>query len=130
MWCPSCKSEYRDAFKRCEECNVSLVKHLELNEGDDEQNGDEWVLLVNVADGFECDLIEGLLRAHGISILREYEGLGQYTKIYTGMSIQGVNLLVPSSELEKAKEILKSKPEKLTDEEIEAFENDELEERE
>ncbi len=116
MWCPRCKSEYREGFDRCVECNVALVKHLEADKSEGVSDEEEWTFLVNVADGFECDLIEGLIAAHGIPVQKAYKGVGQYTKIYTGISIQGANLLVPSSELEKAKEILESKPVELTDE--------------
>src|SRR4051794_3900450 len=28
MWCPSCRSEYREGFTECADCAVALVEHL------------------------------------------------------------------------------------------------------
>ena len=112
-WCPKCKAEYREEFEMCSACDVKLVEQLEPEHDEHE----EWVFLINVADGVEADLVEGFIKSGNIPVLRNYKGAGDYLKIYMGMSHLGVDLLVPLSRLEEAKEMIASKPVEIFDEE-------------
>ncbi len=115
-WCPKCKAEYRDSFNMCSECDVDLVTVLEVDDAqlqnkDEKDKKEEWVLLINVADGLDADLKEGLLKSCGINVIRKHGGIGDFVKICTGFSNTGVDFYVPESQLTLAKEILESKPE-------------------
>ena len=67
---------------------------------------DKWAFLINFEDDREVVVIESLLSSFGIPILRKYRGIGGYFKILTGMTAFGVDLYVPESQLEAAREIL------------------------
>ena len=67
---------------------------------------DEWAFLINFEDDREVVVIESLLSSYGIPMLKKYRGIGGYFKILTGMTAFGVDLYVPESQLELAREIL------------------------
>ena len=35
MFCPNCKSEYREGFKFCKDCDIELVKELPKEENEE-----------------------------------------------------------------------------------------------
>ena len=72
---------------------------------------EEWAFLVTVEDDREIDVIESLLRSYGIPLLRKYKWAGGFLKIVMGLSSYGVDLYVPKSRLETAREILDCDPE-------------------
>ncbi len=106
-WCPKCKTEYRDGFTSCKDCNIELVTELEL-EPDENDNlvYDKEAFLISVADDSDAKAIEALLRPYGISVLRKYKGAGEYLQISMGKTIYGIDLFVSSMELETAKEVI------------------------
>ena len=114
-WCPKCKVEYQEGFTVCSDCRHELVEQAEVPEGGESDEEapvpEEWAFLINFEDDREVIFIESLLRSFGIPMLRKYRGLGGYFKILTGMSTFGVDLFVPESQLETAREILESTPE-------------------
>lgn len=67
---------------------------------------DEWVLLENVAAGYELDLITSMLAQLNIPVQKKSRGSGAYTSIYMGISITGYDIYVPSSRLLEAQELL------------------------
>lgn len=75
----------------------------------DEFNYDQEVFLKSVSGSVEAGMIESLLEAHGIPVLKKHKDAGGvYLEIYMGMSAAGIDLYVPSRFLEKAKEIVGS----------------------
>lgn len=68
---------------------------------------ERWAFLTNVLDVHEANIIKSLLDLHGIPLLVKHKGAGEYLNIYMGMSSFGVNLYVPESMLEQAREIIK-----------------------
>jgi len=110
-WCPECQAEYRQGFTVCSDCGHELIEQAEFVE-ERVTEPDEWAFLVNFEDDREVVIIESLLASCGIPLHRKYKGLGGYFKILTGMSAFGVDLYVPKSQLEAAKEILNSAAEK------------------
>lgn len=108
LWCPNCKIEYRQGYTHCSDCNAELVKELatlsERSNGG--ENSEEWVFLMKLKDDRELDIIEPLLMSYGIPLLKRYKGAGGYLKIVMGLSTFGVDIYVPTSSLEGARDIL------------------------
>ncbi len=59
MYCPQCKSEYREGFKKCSECQIDLVKELPGTlTGDDEVLVEIAVALQQSDIGFVKSILE------------------------------------------------------------------------
>jgi len=112
-WCPECRVEYRDGFDACSDCNVKLVEKLEPVKPEQEKNKnkEEWAYLTTIEDDREVDIIESLLKSYGIRILRKYKWAGGFLKVFMGVSSYGVDIYVPKSRLETARDLLESDPE-------------------
>ncbi|ABR49860.1 hypothetical protein Amet_3741 [Alkaliphilus metalliredigens QYMF] len=106
-WCPECGSEYRDGFKKCNDCDIDLIEELEKSE-DEPMEFDSEVFLTSASDDMNTRMIEAKLNDSGIPVLKKHRGAGGYLSIYMGMSTLGVDLYVPSRLFEQAKEILLS----------------------
>ncbi len=108
-WCPRCRSEYRQGFKTCSDCNTDLVDQLEqiTNNGDTEYDREAY--LTSVPNGIEAEIIEALLNSNGIPVLKKFRKAGGYLVIYMGATNFGVDLYVPSKLLEEAKDIIASR---------------------
>lgn len=63
-------------------------------------------LLASAADEAQAIVIESILRANEIPVLRRYAGAGGYLSIYLGMTAFGIELYVPSSDFAYAKSLL------------------------
>ncbi|MTI67313.1 MAG: hypothetical protein FH753_12050 [Firmicutes bacterium] len=112
MWCPKCKSEYREGFTRCEKCNEDLVEKLkEENKKKDNKviKDIELVYLTNVANEKEADIIEALLNSYNIKVIKKHKEAGDYLNIYMGSSNYGMDLYVSTNEYEDAKKIINEK---------------------
>jgi hypothetical protein len=107
-WCPKCKTEYRDGYRTCSDCGTELVN--EVSGLDGESSDDHQAFLVSTPDRIQADLLESLLRAYNIPVLRRHPGSGEYLQIYMGTSNFGTDLYVPSRLLQTAREILESQP--------------------
>lgn len=68
-----------------------------------------WVTLTEVAAGFEADLLREELEAEGIPVLLRGLKAGIYGGGFQGAIIGGVEVQVPSPELERAREILETR---------------------
>lgn len=119
-WCPKCRMEYKDGFNKCSDCECDLVEELEELKYENE------VLLVSIGDDTEASIIESLLTAYNIPYTKRYRESGNYMEVYMGMTNFGIDIFVPESVLENAKEILNNKAEddelKLSSEEEQEFE--------
>ncbi len=62
--------------------------------------------LLSVSSSMEADMIESLLKANDIPVLKKYRESGGYMMIMMGSTIYGVDLYVPSDMLDKAREIV------------------------
>lgn len=105
-WCPKCRLEYRESFTKCSDCKVELVDKLEPEEIECRNKQEEWAFLISIGGENEKNVVESLLKSHAIPLLIKYKGSGGYIKIITGNSNFGIDLFVPESKLETAKEII------------------------
>lgn len=64
--------------------------------------------LINVADDIEARIIESKLKLYGIPVMRKYRGASAYVNLYTGNTMFGIDLYVPSRALDTAKDIIKT----------------------
>lgn len=104
---PKCRVEYRGSFHKCSECGRDLVDDLGPEIGEDEIDS-ESTFLITAVNSMEADVIEAILHAEGIPVLRKYKEAGGYMMIYMGRTIFGVDLYVPSPLLNKAREIIET----------------------
>ena len=65
-----------------------------------------FVPLATFANGLEADLARERLEAEGIPVLVKGPQVGMFGGAFQGTSVGGVIVLVPSPELERAKEVL------------------------
>ncbi len=70
-------------------------------------NGEEWKFLAGVSSDIEAEIIESLLKEEGIPVIKKYREAGGFLQIYMGMTSFGIELYVPSSRLEGAKNLIK-----------------------
>lgn len=106
MICPKCGMEYQDQVKECSDCHVPLVSPEEAAGEAVGLDAMHPVKLASFSDGFQADMLEGLLKDLGIPVLRRKLGSGGYMQAYMGFSVFGEELYVDEADYERAKEVL------------------------
>jgi hypothetical protein len=100
MFCPKCKSEYREGFKQCKGCQLDLVTQLATEEFEDD---DVLIELTSSIQQTAIGVIKSILDAEGIKYTIFDESTGN---LYP---IPGANrLMVAKSDYQTAQELLKS----------------------
>lgn len=110
-WCPNCGVEYRPSYETCIDCNVELVteaKPIEKINDNDYANNISESHLLSVTDPLAAEIIESLLIANQIPVLKRFRQAGGYLSIYMGMATFGVDVYVPSNRLAEAREIVEN----------------------
>ena len=71
------------------------------------------VILVNLREdgGLWSEMTVSRLEACGIPVLRQYPWSGSAVRLYLGTACSGVDLYVPASRLEEARQLLDTGPE-------------------
>lgn len=112
-WCPKCKTEYREGYDTCSDCEAKLVDVLDV-EQDLYSIGEikDWALLIQTFNENEAEIVESLLRPYDIPTLRKDRGAGGYVKIYMGMTNLGIDLYVPANRYWEAKDLINVTPKK------------------
>ena len=101
-FCPSCRSEYRDGFTRCNECDTALVEALPAqNSAELEPDEVHLVELASFPNASEAEMIHELLEGNGISTVIR----GDADPIGATSGAEPATLLVDRSELARAREI-------------------------
>jgi hypothetical protein len=67
---------------------------------------DEWALLTKVFSGLEVDTVRATLEEEGIPTLVRGFSVGMWGAGYQGSIIDGAEILVPESALERARELV------------------------
>ncbi|HNQ18982.1 MAG TPA: DUF2007 domain-containing protein [Smithellaceae bacterium] len=101
MFCPKCKSEYRQGFYQCADCGVELVDRLPA-EPADEKGDEEFVEVFSTYNQGEVAFIKSVLEGEGVTYY--FQGDNPVMLIAAGAYAR---LLVKSDEAERAREILR-----------------------
>jgi hypothetical protein len=109
-WCPKCKTEYREGFDTCNDCQEKLISQLS-HEKERTINHDHEQYLMSTTNDLEAKVIESLLQSHGIPVLTKHKGTGGFLHIYMGGTNFGVDLYVPKRFFEKATELVEAENE-------------------
>jgi hypothetical protein len=107
MFCPECRSEYREGFTTCADCEVALVPEL----APEDHDGEPLVTVLEDGDPGRLALAHSLLDDAGIPHTGAGEGLQDLFGL--GRLGAGFNVLtgpariqVPASRAEEARELL------------------------
>ncbi len=127
-WCHNCGTEYVEGILRCPDCGSDLSEEMphakpkkpklkwsfkrssdisaEWPKGESGENVPA-AFLINVG-GTQAnyELTLSVLRAFGIPYACDFPGMGQVSRVYTGFSGGGMDIYVPETMLEDAKNIL------------------------
>jgi hypothetical protein len=101
MFCPKCKSEYREGFYKCADCGSDLVVHLPREVSDDPSD-EEFVEVFSTYQQGDIAFIKSVLEGEGITYF--FQGENSIMLIAAGAYAR---LLVKANEANRAKEILR-----------------------
>ena len=65
-FCPVCKTEYREGFTTCSDCDASLVEQLPAEPPRDERWDGSMVVVFIPRDDAEAQIVVGILQSEGI----------------------------------------------------------------
>jgi len=100
MFCPRCKSEYREDFLKCADCGVDLVGALSPEPADYFGN-EEFVEVFSTYQQGDIAFIKSVLDGEGITYF--FQGESSVMLIAAGAYAR---LLVKAEEVQRAREIL------------------------
>ena len=98
MFCPKCRTEYREGFYVCADCNSDLVDELPTEE---EPEFTDYVEIMGTFNPADVALIKSILDSENITYYFSSEHF-----MYIQPLAQSVKLMVKKDEVEKAREIL------------------------
>ncbi len=101
MFCPKCKSEYREGFYRCSDCGSDLI-HLLPPETPENADHEEFVEVFSTYQQGDISFIKSVLDGEGISYF--FQGENSIMLIAAGAYAR---LLVKTEDAERVKEILR-----------------------
>ncbi|MBN1363559.1 MAG: DUF2007 domain-containing protein [Syntrophaceae bacterium] len=101
MFCPKCKSEYREGFYKCADCGSDLVYQLSP-ETSDHSGDEEFVEVFSTYQQGDISFIKSVLDGEGIAYF--FQGENSIMLIAAGAYAR---LLVKAEEADRAKEILR-----------------------
>ena len=99
MFCPRCRTEYREGFSVCVDCDSDLVDELPPEE---KPEFIEYVEIMGTYNPADVALIKSILDAENITYYFNAEHF-----MYVRPLAEPVRLMVKTDEAEKAKEILR-----------------------
>lgn len=67
----------------------------------------DFVHLIQVYNDVEAEIVEGLLKGYGISVIKKYKGNKGFMKVLMGTAL-GVDIFVKAQDFETAKEIIEN----------------------
>jgi hypothetical protein len=105
MFCPKCKSEYKQGIYRCADCQIELVKKLpeeESAETPDLEPVTAWVLVLETQNHADIAFIKSLLEEAGI----RYYFQGELMHMTRRGLMQPVRLFVDEADLKTCHELL------------------------
>ena len=121
MYCPNCRSEYREGFTVCSDCNVDLVNRLP-NDEKEETEEINVVKIESTSNEIDAGIIMNLLKNNNIPCFKKSNGAGGYFNIIWGYSVFGEDIYIAERDYQRAREILDCRSE-----EVESIETDDTE---
>jgi transcription initiation factor TFIIIB Brf1 subunit/transcription initiation factor TFIIB len=117
VWCPQCRSEYREGFTECADCGVALVESLPAHadrQHEDRQHTDRKIVgpflpdddLVEIAttNAVDAELIAGRLRGAGIRAA--VFGVGTAGDLLALQHVEGSRVMVRRADRDGAERFL------------------------
>ena len=101
MFCPKCRTEYREGFYVCSDCNSDLLDELPEVPPEPKPEFIEYVEVMGTYNPADVALIKSILEAEGITY---YFNADHFMKVY--LLGEQARLMVKKDEVEKAKELL------------------------
>ena len=99
MFCPKCKSEYREGFYKCADCGIDLVAEI-LPETEDEVGYVDLVEVYSTYNQGDIAFIKSVLDGEDIHYFFQDENSSKL------IGVLHARLLVPVDEASRAREIL------------------------
>lgn len=122
MYCPKCKTHYREGYTVCPDCNTSLIDPpQEETISKEEIYAMDPVHLCSCDNAVNAELIVNLLKNNGIACYQKDNGSGSYMNLYMGYSIYGRELYVDKNDYDRAKELVDLTNEPVSQEDIPEF---------
>jgi len=84
---------------------VDIVKGIEMNEFEENAGA---ALLMTAKDELQANVVESLLKVYGIPIRRVFKGNDVFGKVIMGLTVNGIDLYVPSSALLEARGLIEN----------------------
>jgi hypothetical protein len=110
MWCPRCRTEYRQGYTTCADCGAELVEELPPvgpTDADGHYQG-RIVELERRPSRFEAETVAARLRAEGVRVMLPGDDAeGVYGSVG---SVHGYRIMVAEDDLAAAQEILAVDP--------------------
>jgi hypothetical protein len=100
MFCPKCKSEYREGFYKCADCGIDLIGALPPEPADN-FGGEEFVEVFSTYSQGDIAFIKSVLDGEGITYF--FQGESSIMLIAAGAYAR---LMVKTVEAQRAREIL------------------------
>ena len=102
MKCPICKSEYREGFSQCADCDVELANEIS-DQNENELNSDEVVEILQLSNFTEISFVKSLLESENII----YSSAGESVVGKVGGGIM-TRIYIRKSDVERALPLLKN----------------------
>jgi hypothetical protein len=101
MYCPKCRSEFREGFFECPECSVPLVEDLPPEEPEPIPEYVDFEEIKTSLDMGEIAIIKSILDSHKIKYIIHNEFIGS-----TYGAALPARILVSENQVKEAKELL------------------------
>ena len=106
-WCPKCYTEYIEGFNICADCQVLLVNAKPEQKLPPCDLGEPTLLFAGL-NTLQADMLLALLAEQQIPAYKKSRGAGGYISVLMGTTSLGLEIYVPESLLEHAREIARA----------------------
>jgi len=104
MFCPRCKTEYREGFAACADCNLPLVAKLP-EEIPIDHTPEKWIKVAVFDNLSQAQTSRSILEGQGIACMMQDENAVGLVPIFTYV-LGGIKLFVAEKDEAEAREIL------------------------